>query len=191
MNVEFSSGVICPLERGNEGLEFNNVTVDGGAKTTMSATDQDTISFPYDARPQRLQESQEKKQAILESPQPQFDSHRSIIEGRRRILEVIDGRSTGRADDDFRSIVDDRERANLRNQPKTTKQHEAGLKNLKGMFLKVSELDISRNSDGYDGRATRQMANSLGANVGLEKGMRREMGDLQAMVNRPPSRQML
>lgn len=52
MSAEFSRGESCPLERGNEGLEFNNVTVDGGAKTTMSAIDQDALRFSYCARPE-------------------------------------------------------------------------------------------------------------------------------------------
>ena len=68
MSAEFSRGESCPLERGNEGLEFNNVTVDGGAKSTMSAIDQDALRFSFRARPERLHETQEKRQAILKHP---------------------------------------------------------------------------------------------------------------------------
>ena len=37
VSVEFANGVLCPLEIANEGVEFSKVTVDGGAKTTVSA----------------------------------------------------------------------------------------------------------------------------------------------------------
>ena len=37
VRVELANGVLCPLEIGNEGVECNNVTVDGGARTTVSA----------------------------------------------------------------------------------------------------------------------------------------------------------
>jgi hypothetical protein len=61
---------------------------------------------------------------------------------------VIDGRLIGRADDESGSIVDDRERVNLRKQAETVHHQGADLNNLKEGFLKVSESEILRSNDG-------------------------------------------
>lgn len=44
VSVEFGNEVFCPLATGNEDVGLNNVAIDGGAKTTMSAIDQDARS---------------------------------------------------------------------------------------------------------------------------------------------------
>jgi hypothetical protein len=76
--------------------------------------------------------------------------------------------SRGRADDDFRSIVDDGECANPRNELEIIEHIRRDLKTHTKRFLKVSEPYISRYSGRYDGSSSRQMASSLGGNVGLE-----------------------
>jgi hypothetical protein len=70
----------------------------------------------------------------------------------------------------FRSIVDDGECANLRGQPEIIRQLQRGMNNPSKRFVKVSESNISRFGDGYDGSSTRQMASSLGGKQGLERG---------------------
>jgi hypothetical protein len=102
----------------------------------------------------------------------------------------MDGRQVGLMTI-FRTIGDDRECANPQNRLETIKRLQTHLGNRTRRFLKASESDISKHGDGYDGSLSRQIASSLGGNVGFGRELEKERKDLQAMIIRPPLRQIV